>query len=66
MKNSINQELIKYIENDVFPIYKTFDEGHNLNHIFEVIKRAIQISGQLENIDINIVYAAAALHDIGI
>ena len=64
----INNDLIKYMEDNIFPIYDTFDKGHNLDHIFAVIERAINIYKSLNNpkIDINIVYAAAALHDIGV
>ncbi len=64
----INNELIKYMEDNIFPIYDTFDKGHNLDHIFAVIERAINIYKSLNNpkIDINIVYASAALHDIGV
>ncbi|MDE5889227.1 MAG: HD domain-containing protein [Bacilli bacterium] len=64
----INNELIKFMEENIFPIYDTFDKGHNLDHIFAVIERAIKIYNSLNNddLDINIVYAAAALHDIGV
>lgn len=66
MITCINRSLIKYMESEIFPIYTTFDEGHNLNHIYAVIRRAIQISEEIAGIDMNIVYASAALHDIGI
>lgn len=64
----INNKLIKFMEEKIFPIYDTFDKGHNLDHIFAVIERAINIYKSLDNekIDINLVYAAAALHDIGV
>lgn len=64
----INPQLIEFMEKKIFPIYDTFDKGHNLDHIFAVIERAINIYKSLDNeeIDINIVYASAALHDIGV
>lgn len=64
----INNKLIKFMEEKIFPIYDSFDKGHNLDHIFAVIERAINIYKSLDNpeIDINIVYASAALHDIGV
>lgn len=64
----INTKLIEFIEKEIFPIYETFDKGHNLDHILAVIERALKIYYSLENdqIDINLVYAASALHDIGI
>lgn len=66
--NIINPKLIEFMEKNIFPIYDTFDKGHNLSHIFAVIERAINIYKSLDNkeIDINLVYAAAALHDIGV
>lgn len=64
----INSELISFMEEKIFPIYDTFDKGHNLDHIFAVIERAINIYKTLDDsdIDINLVYASAALHDIGV
>ena len=64
----IKKELISFIEKKVFPIYATFDKGHDLNHITAVIKRAINLYEFLndDSIDINVLYASAALHDIGI
>lgn len=64
----IKPKLKEFIENKVFPIYSTFDKGHDLNHITAVIERAFQLYNFLNDnsIDINLVYASAALHDIGI
>ena len=66
MSNRVNQELIKYIEEEIFPIYDTFDKGHDLNHIRAVIERALELAKNINGINISIVYASAALHDIGI
>lgn len=66
MKSVLNQELIKYIQEEIFPIYETFDKGHDINHIKAVIERALELSKNIDDININIVYASAALHDIGI
>lgn len=64
----IKRELINFIETEIFPIYATFDKGHDLKHINAVIRRAIDLYEYLNDasIDINLVYASAALHDIGI
>lgn len=66
MRKKVNPELVVYIETEFFPIYETFDKGHDLKHINEVIDRALKISESLDDLDIDVVYAAAALHDIGI
>ena len=64
----IKKELIKFIETKIFPIYNTFDKGHDLNHVTAVIERSLELYKFLndDSIDINLVYASAALHDIGI
>ena len=66
MDKKINLNLISYIEEEIFPIYETFDKGHNLDHIISVIKRALLLANEFDDLDINIVYASSALHDIGI
>lgn len=66
MSKILNTELTSFIEQEIYPIYDTFDKGHNMNHILAVIERALEMAKNIEDIDINIVYAAAALHDIGI
>lgn len=66
MKKQINPELINYIKTEIFPIYETFDKGHDLNHILAVISRALTLANHFDDLDLNIVYATAALHDIGI
>lgn len=64
----IKQKLKDFIETKVFPIYSTFDKGHDLDHITAVIQRALDLYKFLNDnsIDINLVYVSAALHDIGI
>ena len=61
----INSELIKYIENNIFPLYKNNDLGHNLEHIKYVINRSIKFAKTLDNINYDMVYTIAAYHDIG-
>ena len=63
---NIDPKLVSYIESVIFPIYDTFDKGHDLNHIKAVIERALELGDGIDGVDMNIVYAAAALHDIGI
>ena len=66
MEKTVNEELVSYIESEIFPIYNTFDKGHDLNHINAVIERALALAKKFDDLDIDIVYASAALHDIGI
>ena len=62
--NSINPELQEYIENEIFPIYKNNDEGHQINHIEYVIKRCLEFAKQFDDINLDMCYAMAAFHDI--
>lgn len=61
----INDDLQKYIENEVFPSYEKNDLGHNLDHIKYVIKRSIKFASEVDDINYDMVYVIAAYHDIG-
>ena len=60
----LNQELIKYIETQVFPQYSKNEEGHGINHIKTVIERSLKFAKDY-NVDINMVYTIATYHDLG-
>lgn len=38
----MNNELVQYIENEIFPLYNRNEEEHGINHIKTVIKRIMQ------------------------
>ena len=60
----MNEKLIKYIEEKVFPEYSKNEAGHGIEHIKIVIERSKKLS---DSFDVNqdMVYAIAAFHDIG-
>ena len=60
----INSNLKNYIEINIFPEYSKNDSGHGIEHINYVIDRCFQFSEQFDNIDLDMLYAAAAFHDI--
>lgn len=60
----MNQELIQYIESEVFPLYRRNEEGHGLSHIQTVIKRSLELAKDYD-VDLNMVYTIAAYHDLG-
>lgn len=62
--NSNNEALKEHIEKNVFPEYSKNDEGHNLEHIKYVLGRCERLSKDMK-LDKNILYTAAAYHDIG-
>ena len=51
--NKINNELQKYVEERIFPIYDNNDSGHGIDHIMYVIGRSFKFANQFENIDLN-------------
>lgn len=61
----VNKELKKYIEQNILPIYKKNDLGHDSKHIEYVIKRSIKFANKFKNINYDMIYTIAAYHDIG-
>lgn len=61
----MDEDLVNYIENNIFPLYEKNDKGHGLEHINNVIKRSLELA---DNYDINrnIIYAISAYHDLGV
>ena len=62
--NKINSNLVEYIKNNVFPVYKKNESGHGINHIKYVIRRSLDFANQFSNINLDMVYTIAAYHDI--
>ena len=61
----INEDLKKYIEENVFPEYSKNEPAHNIEHIKYVINRSFKFAATIPDINYNIVYTVAAYHDIG-
>ena len=61
----IRPSLIKYIENSIIPQYKGFDSAHQESHVNDVIQQALELAKSY-NVNDEMIYAAAALHDIGL
>lgn len=61
----INEELKKYIEQNIFPENDKNEAGHNMLHINYVIRRSLKFAKSIENINENMVYVIAAYHDVG-
>lgn len=60
----MNSELIKYIENEIFPLYARNEEGHGIKHIEIVINKSLELSKKYD-VDLDMVYTIAAYHDLG-
>ncbi|MBR2952746.1 MAG: HD domain-containing protein [Clostridia bacterium] len=61
----MNKDLIKYIENKIFPEYSKNENGHGIEHINYVIERCFKFAEQFDDIDLDMLYTIAAFHDIG-
>ena len=62
----VNNELQKYITDNIFPEYNKNEKGHGIEHIKRVIERSFELVLE-NNLDVNpdMVYTIAAYHDIG-
>lgn len=65
MDSRIDQALKRYIETEIIPLYDAFDKAHQRDHVLTVIDQSLSLAQHFD-VDINIVYAAAAFHDTGL
>jgi len=61
----IHNKLKTYIEDNILPKYQTLDAAHSGNHVYDVIEKSFEIAKDY-NVDLNMVYAIAAFHDVGL
>ena len=63
---NVTKELQQYVYENLFPIYATFDKGHDVAHIEGVLKRSFEIVDWIVPFaDLDMVFTVAAYHDIG-
>lgn len=60
---NVNNDLKHYIEENIFPEYYLNDEGHNIEHIKYVLKRAFEISKSY-HLNYDMLYTCVCFHDI--
>lgn len=61
----LNPYLKSFIETEILPLYAQFDRAHQEDHARQVIQQSINLVPYYE-VDINMVYAIAAYHDVGL
>ncbi len=61
---SVNPQLKNYAEKFLLVQYEKNDSGHSREHAEYVIRRSLLFAQQFENIDRDMLYAAAVYHDI--
>jgi uncharacterized protein len=64
MKNP-SLDLVEFIETQILQQYQQFDRAHNMEHVTRVIRSSLQLAQQT-GADVDMVYAIAAYHDLGL
>ena len=57
--------LMEFVEQNILPRYNNFDLAHNIRHANMVIKNSLALA-KITGADVNMVYAIAAYHDLGL
>lgn len=65
MDKNVNLDLMVFIETEILPRYSNFDKAHGTQHVTNVIRKSIRLARAI-GADINMAYAAAAYHDLGL
>ncbi len=62
----MRDSLLRYLEGEVIPRYAAFDKAHREDHARTVMERALAMAAQYPEIDKEMLYTAAACHDLGL
>lgn len=60
----MNHALKIYMEQNIFPEYDKNDASHQIDHIWNVIKRSMYFARQTDNVNLDMVYVIAVYHDV--
>lgn len=62
--NKLNFEIVKYVEENIFPMYSKNERGHGIEHIKTVIRKSLELADG-RDVDMDMVYVIAVYHDLG-
>ena len=65
MTQNPSLDLVEFVETKILPQYADFDKAHNMEHVTRVIRRSLDLARKT-GADLNMVYAIAAYHDLGL
>jgi len=65
MEHSVSLDLMEFVERNILPRYSAFDAAHNMEHVMHVIKASGKLARKM-GADVNMAYAIAAYHDLGL
>ncbi len=60
----MEKALLQYLYQKVIPIYRHFDQAHQMDHVETVISNALEIAKDYD-VNSDMVYVIACFHDIG-
>ena len=64
MHNSVNLEIMSFLEQQILPRYNAFGHSHGLKHVLRVIKNSLELA-RIVGADQTMAYVIAAYHDLG-
>lgn len=62
----VDGELAAFLEEKIIPRYSGFDKAHREDHARSVVQRALQMAAFYPEANRDMLYAAAACHDLGL
>jgi uncharacterized protein len=65
MTKNPSLDLIEFVETQILPQYAAFDKAHNMEHVTRVIRSSLELARRT-GADLNMAYAIAAYHDLGL
>ena len=65
LNKTASLDLVEFIETQILPQYAQFDKAHNMEHATRVIRRSLDLARKI-GADLNMAYAIAAYHDLGL
>ncbi|MBE6261312.1 MAG: HD domain-containing protein [Prevotella sp.] len=65
MTQNPSLDLVEFIETQILPQYTQFDKAHNMEHVTRVIRSSLDLARKT-GADMNMTYAIAAYHDLGL
>lgn len=61
----VNEEIKKYVEEEIIPRYDNFDKAHGRSHVETVIRQSLELARKYD-VNVDMVYVIAAYHDLGL
>ncbi len=65
MSQNPSLDLVAFIETQILPQYAQFDKAHNMEHVTRVVRSSLTLARKI-GADIDMAYAIAAYHDLGL